>query len=393
MRKVKGVNLGNWLVLERWMNPALFDGTDADDEYYLPRCLSPEVYETRIRIHRSEYITERDFVTIASWGFDTVRIPIPYFVFGDRKPFIGCIEELDHAFNWAEKYGLRILLDLHTVPDSQNGFDNGGLSGVVKWAQEPEEVEFALSVVERLAERYGKRKSLWGIEPLNEPLTVDAWDSFNVEKRYPARDPEMAKGSAPITWAFLEKYYRDAYARIRKHMGTDKVVLFHDGFNLKRWKPFFADPALQGVALDTHQYLMMAEMAGCPQNVQGYLDFIQNHYAKDMEEVQQYVDVVCGEWCLFNSLATGTDTHGGQSVLNGDEKGSGASEVFNPEEKREIYQPLAKASVEAWNKGSGFFYWNYKLLTDTVNTPGWIGWDAWDLGRSVDFGWFPVTRR
>ena len=24
--KVKGVNLGNWLVLEKWMSPSLFDG-------------------------------------------------------------------------------------------------------------------------------------------------------------------------------------------------------------------------------------------------------------------------------------------------------------------------------------------------------------------------------
>ena len=34
--KVKGVNLGNWLVLEKWMSPALFAGTTAEDEYYLP---------------------------------------------------------------------------------------------------------------------------------------------------------------------------------------------------------------------------------------------------------------------------------------------------------------------------------------------------------------------
>ena len=87
--KVKGVNLGNWLVLEKWMNPALFEGTTAEDEYWLPRQLSKEVYEARIKIHRSEYITERDFVTIKSWGLDAVRIPVPYFSFGDREPFIG----------------------------------------------------------------------------------------------------------------------------------------------------------------------------------------------------------------------------------------------------------------------------------------------------------------
>ena len=34
---VKGVNLGNWLVLEKWMSPALFEGTTAEDEYHLPR--------------------------------------------------------------------------------------------------------------------------------------------------------------------------------------------------------------------------------------------------------------------------------------------------------------------------------------------------------------------
>lgn len=107
---IKGVNLGNWLVLEKWMSPVLFEGTDAEDEYWLPRKLSREVYEARIKIHRSEYITERDFVTIKAMGMEAVRIPVPYFVFGDREPFTGCIKELDKAFNWAESMGLPFFL-------------------------------------------------------------------------------------------------------------------------------------------------------------------------------------------------------------------------------------------------------------------------------------------
>lgn len=197
--KVKGVNLGNWLVLEKWMSPSLFEGTTAEDEYYLPTQLSREVYEARIKIHRSEYITERDFTRIKSMGMDAVRIPVPYFIFGDREPFIGCIEELDKAFCWAEKYGLQILIDLHTAPDSQNGFDNGGISGVCKWSQQPDEVEFELTVLERLAERYGKREGLWGIEVLNEPVLEDMWESMKVTERYPAADPEKAKGTKPNT--------------------------------------------------------------------------------------------------------------------------------------------------------------------------------------------------
>ena len=386
--KIKGVNLGNWLVLEKWMNPALFEGTTAEDEYWLPRQLSKEVYEARIKIHRSEYITERDFITIKSWGMTTVRIPVPYFIFGDREPFIGCIEDLDKAFHWAEKYDLQILIDLHTAPEGQNGSDNGGICGVCKWAQTPKEVEFELTVLERLAERYGKRDGLWGIEVINEPALESIWEMFGMQKRYPPVDKVMAEGSKGITLEFLKQFYKDAYTRIRKFMPEDKCFVIHDGFELKAWKDFMQEDSYKNVILDTHQYLMMAEMMGCEQTIEGYVSFIQKHFAKDIEEMQQYFPVICGEWCLFNSLACGKDTKGGQTVLNGVEGTS--EEVLTPDQKREIYQTVAHAQTEAWNKGSGYFYWSYKLLTDTVNTKGWIGWDSWDLGRCVDFGWFPL---
>lgn len=387
---IKGVNLGNWLVLEKWMNPALFEGTTAEDEYYLPTQLSPKVYEARIKIHRSEYITERDFVTIKRMGMDSVRIPVPYFIFGDRKPFIGCIEELDKAFNWAERYGLTILIDLHTVPLSQNGFDNGGISGVCKWAQNPDEVEFVLGVLERLAKRYGHRKGLFGIQPLNEPVTENMWETMDVQNRYAPADPELAKGSAPITMEFLRKIYLEAYDRISTYMPKEKYVVLHDGFELMAWKDFMQEEKYSNVILDTHQYLMVAEARGCSQTIEGYLKYVREELEPQITEMEKYFPVICGEWCLFNSLACGCDTKGGQSVLNGVE--GSERESLSTEEKKEIYATLAKAQLELWDKCSGYFYWSYKLLTDTVNTPGWIGWDSWDLGRCVDFGWFPAGK-
>jgi len=57
------------------------------------------------------------------------------------------------------------------------------------------------------------------------------------------------------------------------------------------------------------------------------------------------------------------------------------------EQKKEIYSILAKEQLDAWNTGSGYFYWNYKLLTDTINTPGWVGWD---FERCVDFEWLSL---
>ncbi len=385
---VKGVNLGNWLVLEKWMSPALFDGTTAEDEYYLPSQLSKEVYEARIKIHRAEYITEGDFVRIKAMGLDTVRIPVPYFIFGDRPPFIGCIAELDKAFNWAERYGLQILIDLHTAPDSQNGFDNGGISGVCKWSRQPYEVEFVLNVLERLAERYKDRAGLWGIEVINEPILDNMWEMMDVPNRYPAADPEKAKGSGPNTMEFIRRFYLDAYDRIRKHLPKEKYIVIHDAFNLHAWKDFMREEKYKNVVLDTHQYLMFAEMDGCEQTARGYTSYIKEHYEDEIRKMQQYFPVICGEWCLFNSLAVGCDTRGGQSVLNGQEGMS--SERISQDQKKEIYQAVAKAQLAAWRAGSGYFFWSYKLLTDTVNTPGWVGWDSWDFGRCMDLGWFPA---
>ena len=387
---IKGVNLGNWLVLEKWMSPALFAGTDADDEYYLPHRLSPEVYEARIRMHRSEYITERDFAAIRRMGLNTVRIPVPYFIFGDRPPFIGCIEELDSAFAWAEKYDLKILIDLHTAPLSQNGFDNGGICGVCKWSQTPEEVEFVLNVLEKLAKRYGQRDGLWGITPINEPVSEEKWEAMNLQIRYTPVDPELAAGSAGIKPEFLRRFYSDAYDRIRPNIKEDAFVVFHDGFELKAWKEFLTQPKFHGhIVLDTHQYLMTAERMGCEQTLEGYLVYIQEHYAKDIAEVQSYVPVIVGEWCLFNSLAVGKDTNGGQTELNGMDFSDG--KIVSDAEKKEIYMTLAEAQLEAWRNGSGFCYWSYKLLLDTVNGSNWRGWDCWDLGKAIDEGWFPAT--
>lgn len=386
---VKGVNLGNWLVLEKWMSPGLFAGTTAEDEYYLPSQLSPEVYEARIKTHRSEYITERDFAQIKNIGLNAVRIPVPYFIFGDRPPFIGCIDELDKAFAWAEKYDIQILVDLHTAPMSQNGFDNGGLSGVCKWAQMPEEVDFVLNVLERLSERYGTRKGLLGITPINEPCTERMWRVMDVQNRYPPVDEDLAAGSAPVTMEFLQKFYKNAYSRIRKHIADDKYVVFHDAFELKAWKNFLAENDFENVILDTHMYLMLAEMDGCKQTINGYTTYIQEHYAKDIAEVQKYVNVVCGEWCLFNSFAVGADTKGGQTVLNGMDF-SDKEVAMDAETKKHIYEQIASAQLAAWKQGSGYFYWSYKLLLDTVTEPNWSGWDCWDLGKCVSMGWFPM---
>ncbi len=363
---IKGVNLGNWLVLEKWMSPDLFAGTDAKDEYYLPEKLPRESYEARIRQHRAEYITERDFVIIKSMGLNTVRIPVPYFIFGDRPPFIGCIDCLDKAFSWAERYGLKILIDLHTAPSSQNGFDNGGICGVCRFFSKPEEIEFVYTVLERLAERYRKRDGLWGIEILNEPISKEMWVKIGVQKKYPPVDAEMAEGSDGYDPDELKAFYLTAYDRIMKYLPPDKIVAIHDGFDLMAWKDFMQEEKFGNVVLDTHLYLMGDEILECEKTIEGYERYINERFARPIAKMQQYFPVICGEWCLSSPLSIGA----------------------SDEERSHIYRALDKAQKSAWAGGSGYCYWSYKLLSDTTNISEQSGRDAWDLGRCFSSGWF-----
>lgn len=207
MEKIRGVNLGNWLVLEKWMTPALFDGVDAEDETYLCARLGHDRAAERLKVHRDEFITQRDFEDIAVKGFNAVRIPVPFFLFEDVGPYIHCYEYLDKAFDWAEKFGLKILVDLHTAPGGHNGTDNSGIIGICTWSTKPEYVNYTVRVLEKIAQRYGRREAMWGIGVLNEPMCSDTPASkiLNIQNFvhfYKPVDQELAKTTPTTHWHF-----------------------------------------------------------------------------------------------------------------------------------------------------------------------------------------------
>ena len=57
-------------------------------------------------------------------------------------------------------------------------------------------------------------------------------------------------------------------------MPEDKYVVIHDGFELTVWKDFMREEKFVNVVLDAHQYLMLAEAEGCPQTLEGYLEYM-----------------------------------------------------------------------------------------------------------------------
>ena len=366
MEKIRGTNFGNWLVLEKWMKPDLFAESGEEDETWLARTLSPEKFRALLKEHRDTYITEADFAQVKEYGLNMIRLPVPYHVFGDRPPMVGCIEYVDKAFDWAEKYGLKILLDLHTVPGSQNGYDNGGLTGVCKWCKNPKEVKFALSVLDRLAQRYGKREGLYGIEVLNEPISWLVY--MTAPSTGKAKDKEEAKGSGYVPLRFLKHFYRKAYRVLRKNLPEEKTIVFHDGFRFTSWNQFFILSRMKNVALDTHIYIFAMENfvpIAKPWVYKRYIDINR----RLIRNVQRAVPVIVGEWCISNKYADRLGKKGRKEAQN---KG---------------YQKIARMQLDAWKEAAGWFYWNYQLLRDR-QTPTDESWkESWDLARCFRNEW------
>lgn len=386
MKKIKGVNLGNWLVLEKWMLPELFEGTGAEDEVWLNRKMNPAELKEKMKEHRDTFITEQDFAFIKEQGIWLLRIPVPYFIFGDRPPFNGCVEYLDKAFDWAEKYGLQILIDLHTVPGSQNGYDNGGLTGVCKWCKNPEEVEFALTVLERLAKRYGQREGLYGIEVLNEPI------SFLVYATAPstgkAVDKEEAKGSGYVPLPFLENFYRNAYRRLRKILPENKTIVFHDGFRLRHWGKFFRKEHMKNVVLDTHIYIFAMESF-----VPIHMPWVYQIYIKSqqrlIERIQRDVPVVVGEWCICNKYAEKAVS--GKSAEESSDRSARAAAQDELRKKR--YLEIAAMQLQAWESGAGWIYWSYQFKPNRKEPLDEKWKESWDFSRCVENGWIEFKNR
>ena len=386
MKKIKGVNLGNWLVLEKWMLPEMFEGTGAEDEIWLNRKMNPAELKEKMKEHRDTFITEQDFAFIKEQGIWLLRIPVPYFIFGDRPPFNGCVEYLDKAFDWAEKYGLQILIDLHTVPGSQNGYDNGGLTGVCKWCKNPEEVEFALTVLERLAKRYGQREGLYGIEVLNEPI------SFLVYATAPstgkAVDKEEAKGSGYVPLPFLENFYRNAYRRLRKILPENKTIVFHDGFRLRHWGKFFRKEHMKNVVLDTHIYIFAMESF-----VPIHMPWVYQIYIKSqqrlIERIQRDVPVVVGEWCICNKYAEKAVS--GKSAEKSSDRSAQAAAQDELRKKR--YLEIAAMQLQAWESGAGWIYWSYQFKPNRKEPLDEKWKESWDFSRCVENGWIEFKNR
>lgn len=260
-----GVNLGGWLVLEKWLTPSLFAGTNTHDEYTLTQL--PEA-KKRIERHRQSFITERDFQWLQQQGIELVRIPVGYWLFESLDGYIPAVTHLDNALAWADKYGLKVLIDFHGARGSQNGFDNSGKIGKARWFMRPDYQRQSLATLRRIAERYRDAPALWGIEILNEP-----------------------KGGKRSYFLLLQ-FYRRAYRELTARLRPGTYVVFHDAF-----RPLLYAGALRGTA--AHPIMMDVHLYALPFRTNNFARYLRySHITRVilLRYLTLWQPVLVGEW-------------------------------------------------------------------------------------------------
>ncbi|KAL5604215.1 uncharacterized protein BROUX77_004401 [Berkeleyomyces rouxiae] len=366
-RPARGVNIGGWLSLEPFITPSLFDYPESEgvvDEYNLMKHLGDNASAV-LEQHYSTFITEADFAAIAAAGLDHVRIPFSYWAVTtyEGDPYLEGVSwrYLLRGIEWARKHGLRVNLDLHALPGSQNGWNHSGRAGNINWLLNGTETAMT-----------NRQRSL----DINKQLaTFFAQDRYkNIIVFY-----GLANEPGPsIPTDDLVSWTKEAYDTVSQ-AGYAGTQVFSDGIRgVSAWNGLFEGYG-DSLSIDTHLYAIF---------VDGLLKmkrYTKVKFACDtwgqasVDAISDFGPTLVGEWSVadndctpnLNGVNVGARWDGSFGPNNGAQwcptenesctcaKINGKVEDYSDNYKTFLYT-FAVAQMDAFEKTWGWFYWTWK---------------------------------
>ena len=307
-----GTNIGGWLVLEPWITPSLFyrflgktkeDGVGVDS-YTMCEALGPVEGNKVMRSHWDSWVTEEHIKELADRNVEIVRLPIGDWTLKPYGPYVGCMDGAAEKITWfldtAAKHNVKVLLDVHALVDSQNGFDNSGQTAGFVWDDSTHfhhwsinnaswmghwngeiydsinqgNINWAVDNVKKLMQKWGHHSAMYALEPVNEPW----WNS-----------------DLPT----LKDFYRRCREAVRS-VNKDVLFVFHDSFrpDATIWNDLFDDDDMENVVLDTHQYLAWY---GAQDDIGDYCNAYGSLFAQASIQDIKY-PIWVGEWSLATDV-------------------------------------------------------------------------------------------
>lgn len=347
--KIKGVNLGNWLIAEYWMcNGSPIQSSVPGDigncgEYAMMEYLGKDKGNTVFKEHRDNAIVENDIQQISQHGFNAVRVPVGWFIKGYQKYITnpsdlwnhyasGGLDYLDKLINeWCPKYNITCLISLHAACGSQNGQDHSAccVSGKAFWSDYPENILETIDSVKFLVNRYKTAKNFLGIGLLNEPGQMIDNDK-------------------------LRKFYTDCYATIRNDCQSNCLIsymprILEQDLPSSAWKDFLNPPEFTNCMFELHFY----EVWNCGLN--SPLDLWNSvEYRKTSIESWQHNWLNVGEWSAASRNEC--NIHSKQDITN-----------------------FLNQQLDSMKTCKATFFWNWRMYSDSANISELNGWSALSL--------------
>jgi len=226
--KLRGVNLGGWLLWEPWM----WGGHLLASESKLSGRLAASAGDAETADFRKQiydnFITEADIRRIASLGFNVIRIPFNHSILDGEGRSSNYRQSgwqtLDQVLGWAEKYQVYAILDLHSAPGGQSKLftadpDSGGLL----WDSADNKAR-TLGLWKAIAQRYRDSRVVAAYDLLNEPSPPNGQDLVDMYRQIVAAIREVD----PSHMLLVEgaKFATD-FSMFSQPLSSNQVYSFH----------------------------------------------------------------------------------------------------------------------------------------------------------------------
>ena len=189
---LKGYGLGGWMLQEGYMMNSV-GGADTQHEFKFKLQELIGIYKTQefYDAWLDNFVTKQDIDSIASWGFNSVRVAMHYNLFTlpieeENQPWENTwltkgFEMIDELLNWCEQNQIYLILDMHAAPGGQ-GYDAAisdyDSSKPSLWESIYNRNKL-IALWGKLAERYQNETWIGGYDLLNEPN----WNLQNTQLR------------------------------------------------------------------------------------------------------------------------------------------------------------------------------------------------------------------